>query len=132
MTELYRSEFLTVTTESAVLELRWSKQEPADYYAVVTAKAVVATLDQHFASYPGPPLRVLVDVSAISRPYPRGTACYARWLVDNRQRIQIRAVGIVATSFLVRTALTAAVLVPGLKIKSFSDRGEALAYLDAG
>jgi hypothetical protein len=97
---------------------------------VQTARDVVKALDAHFATRTGSQVRVLVDVSAVTRPYPRGTAAYARWLVENRARI--RLVGIVATSFLVRTALTAAVLVPGLRIKSFSDRAEARAYLEAG
>jgi hypothetical protein len=52
---------------------------------------------------------------------------YARWLVDHRANV--RAAAVVASSFLVRTAITAAVVLPGLKVRGFKDEREAEAYL---
>ena len=124
MQELFRNPYMTATLAGDRVTLAWKQQEPDDDHAVATAQAVVKALE----SAPAPrPFTVLVDVRPVSRPFPRATGLYARWLVDHRANV--RAAAVVASSFLVRTAITAAVVLPGLKVRGFKDEREAEAYL---
>jgi hypothetical protein len=70
---------------------------------------------------------VLVDLMVVKKTFPRATAAYTQWLLGHRARIKA---GAFATgSFMLRTAVSAAMLVPGLTMKGFSDLEDAKKFL---
>jgi hypothetical protein len=128
MTELFRTDYLTVTLDGSLLTLGWSREEPSDEHSVATAKQTQAVLDKHLADNPGVRLRVLVDLMVVKKTFPRATAVYTAWLLSHRASV---IGGAFATkSMIMRAFLAGAVLVPGITMKGFSDLGDAKKFLD--
>ncbi|MGZ3417833.1 MAG: STAS/SEC14 domain-containing protein [Polyangiales bacterium] len=129
MPELYRNDYMTVTADEPKdwVILSWSREEPSDEHSVGTAKAVQVALDKALVDHPNTNVLVLVDLMVVKKTFPRATASYTQWLLSHRSRIKA---GAFATgSFLLRTAVSAAMIVPGLTMKGFSDLDDAKKFL---
>ncbi len=126
-TELYRNDYMTVIHEAGHLILAWTREEPNDEHATATAKEVTKALDAESAAHPGEKFYVLVDLTVVKKTFPRATATYTQWLIGHRDRIKAGAFA--TKSFMLRTAVSAAMLVPGLTMKGFADVHDAKAFL---
>ena len=128
MTELYRNDYMTVTEDAGWLTLAWTREEPSDEHSVVTAKAVTKALDAQLDRAVGKYL-VLVDLMVVKKTFPRATAAYTQWLLSHRDRVKA---GAFATgAFILRTAVSASMIIPGVTMKGFSNLVDAKAYLRA-
>jgi hypothetical protein len=126
-TSLYRSEYLSVDVEGDLVTLAWSHEEPDDAHATETARQVTAVLEQYLGAHPGQPLRVLADLTVVKGSFPRASAAYTGWLL--KHRAVVRAGAFATRNLLLRMALKAATLVPGLTMRGFSDAQAARAFL---
>jgi hypothetical protein len=127
MPELYRNDYMTVTENDGQVTLSWSREEPNDEHSVGTAKEVTKALDGALAANPDAKVLVLVDLMVVKKTFPRATAAYTQWLIGHRARIKA---GAFATgSFILRTAVGAAMIIPGLTMKGFSNLEDARAFL---
>ena len=127
MPELYRNDYMTVTETDGQVTLSWSREEPNDDHSVGTAKEVTKALDKALTDNPDAKVLVLVDLMVVKKTFPRATAAYTQWLVGHRSRIKA---GAFATgSFILRTAVSGAMLIPGLTMKGFSNLDDARAFL---
>ena len=126
-TELLRTDYLTLTEDGERITLAWHREEPNDDHSVATAEVVKRHLDAFVAAHPGEKRKMLVDLLCVKKTFPRGTAAYTGWLIAHRA--QIRGGAFVSKSLLLRAGVSAALLVPGLTMKGFSDLGEANAFL---
>jgi hypothetical protein len=128
MPELYRNDYMTVTETDGQVTLSWNREEPNDEHSVGTAKEVTKALDAALAALkPDAKVLVLVDLMVVKKTFPRATAAYTQWLVGHRGRIKA---GAFATgSFILRTAVSGAMLIPGLTMKGFSNLEDARAFL---
>ncbi len=126
-TELLRNDYLTLTEDGETIVLGWHREEPDDNHSVATAEVVKKHLDAFVASHPGERRKMLVDLLCVKKTFPRGTASYTGWLISHRALI--RGGAFVTKSFLLRAGVSAAVLVPGLTMKGFSDLADANAFL---
>src|SRR4051794_18035770 len=129
MPELYRNDYMTVTADEPQdwVILSWSREEPSDEHSVGTAKAVTAALDKALVEHPGRKMFVLVDLMVVKKTFPRATAAYTQWLLGHRA--DIKAGAFATGSFLLRTGVSAAMIVPGLTMKGFSDLEDAKKFL---
>ena len=127
VTELYRNDYMTVTDERGRLTLAWQREEPDDSHAVATAQAVRQALDAHLDAHEGERWSVLVDLVVVRKSFPRSTASYTAWLLGHRARVKGGA--FVTKNILLRAGISAAVIVPGLTMKGFSDLGDAHVFL---
>jgi len=128
VTELYRNDYMTVTLDGVRLTLGWTREEPGDDHAVKTADAVKKALDDFIAQHPGEKCTVMVDLTPVKRTFPRAIASYTTWLLGHRA--SIRGGAFVTKSLMLRAGISAAVLVPGLTMKGFSDVEDARKFLD--
>jgi len=127
MPELYRNDYMTVTETDGQVILSWSREEPNDEHSVGTAKEVSKALDKALADHPGQKFLVLVDLMVVKKTFPRATAAYTQWLLGHRA--QIKAGAFATGSFILRTAVSAAMIIPGLTMKGFSSLDDAKAFL---
>lgn len=127
MPELYRNDYMTVTADEGWVILSWSREEPSDEHSVETAKAVQKALEAEMGAHKGEKFLVLVDLTVVKKTFPRATAAYTQWLLGHRD--QIKAGAFATKSFMLRTAVSAAMLVPGLTMKGFADLDEAKKFL---
>ena len=127
MTELYRNDYMTVALDGVRLTLGWTREEPGDDHAVGTADAVKKALDAFLAQHAGEKYAVLVDLTPVKRTFPRAIAAYTTWLLGHRSNI--RGGAFVTKSLMLRAGISAAVLVPGLTMKGFSDVDDARKFL---
>ena len=127
MAEVLRNDYLAVTGEDDFLTLAWHKEEPDDAHATATAETVTGALEGLFAKDRNRRFRVLIDLIAVRKTFPRAIATYATWLVSHKG--QIRAGAFATKSMLLRAAVSAAVLIPGLTMKGFSDLDQAKAFV---
>ena len=127
MTELYRNDYMTVTLDGVRLTLGWTREEPGDDHAVKTADAVKKSLDAFLGEHAGEKYSVMVDLTPVKRTFPRAIASYTGWLLGHRS--SIRGGAFVTKSLMLRAGISAAVLVPGLTMKGFSDLDDAKKFL---
>ena len=127
MPELYRNDYMTVTETDGQVTLSWTREEPSDEHSVGTAKAVTAALDKALSENPGIKVLVLVDLMVVKKTFPRAIAAYTQWLLGHRA--QIKAGAFATGSFILRTAVSGAVIIPGLTMKGFSSLEDARAFL---
>jgi hypothetical protein len=92
-----------------------------------TIKADQAALDKALVEHPGKKVLVLVDLMVVKKTFPRATAAYTQWLLGHRS--DIKAGAFATGSFLLRTGVSAAMIVPGLTMKGFSDLEDAKKFL---
>ena len=125
--ELYRNDYMTVTENDGWLILAWTKEEPDDTHSVGTAKAVAAALDAQIERAAGRKFLVLVDLMCVKKTFPRATAAYTQWLLGHRAHVKA---GAFATGgFILRTAVSASMIIPGVTMKGFSTLEDAKSYL---
>lgn len=127
MPELYRNDYMTLVEADGQLTLSWSREEPNDEHALGTARAVTKALDDHMHHAQGKKFLVLVDLMVVGKTFPRATAAYTQWMLGHRDKIKAGAFA--TRSFLLRTAVSAAMIVPGLTMKGFSNLDDAGAFL---
>lgn len=123
MRELFRDDYLVITEDEGVATLKWLQEEPDDAHAVATAGKVREVIEAELAREPKQSIAVVADLTVVKRTFPRATAAYASLLLAHRDRV---LGGAFATkSLLLRTAITAATLIPGTSIKGFSSADDA-------
>ena len=127
MTELYKNAYMVTSADADLVSLVWSREEPDDEHAAATAQAITVELSRFADAHPGQRIKFLLDLSVVSRTFPRATAGYASWMLGNRSRI--KGVAFCTRSFLLRAGVSAALLVPGLKVKGFKDPDAARVFL---
>ena len=126
--EIYRNDYMTTTVDGDRLTLHWDREEPNDAHAAQTARAVTAAIDAYLGSHAAERVAVLVDLLVVKKTFPRATATYTAWMLGHRARI--RGGAFVTKSLILRASVAAALIVPGLTMKGFSDLREAEAFLD--
>ncbi|MFN7133508.1 MAG: hypothetical protein ACK4N5_15635 [Myxococcales bacterium] len=127
MTELYRNDYMAATLDADLLTLAWRCEEPDDEHAVETVKQLTRALDAHLAASPGIKVNVLVDLVPVKRNYPKAVSTFSAWMLGKRHHV--RAGAFATKSLMLRAALSAAALMPGLTAKGFSDAESALRFL---
>jgi len=127
MPELYRNDYMTVTETDGQVTLSWTVEEPNDEHSVGTARAVTKALDKALADNPGIKVLVLVDLMVVKKTFPRATAAYTQWMLGHRA--QIKAGAFATGSFILRAAVSSAMLIPGLTMKGFSSLEDAKKFL---
>lgn len=127
--ELYRNDYMTVREDDGYLILAWTKEEPSDEHSVGTAKHVTAALDKNMERAAGRKFLVLVDLMCVSKTFPRATAAYTQWLLGHRA--QVKAGAFATGSFILRTAVSASMIIPGITMKGFKNLDDAKAYLQS-
>ena len=127
MPELYRNDYMTVTETDGQVTLSWTREEPSDEHSVGTAKQVTAALDKALAENPGIKVLVLVDLRVVKKTFPRATATYTQWLLGHRA--QVKAGAFATGSFILRTAVSASMIIPGITMKGFKNLDDARAFL---
>lgn len=130
MTELFASEYLTVTVDPrGLVSLVWSKEEPSDEHAVETAKKVTRALTDYAEANPGRKVSALIDLTPVKKNFPRAIAAYASWVTGHRDRLI--GGGFATKSLILRASLTAASLIPGVSIKGFGKAEDARAFAES-
>ncbi|GAC1587622.1 MAG: hypothetical protein NVS3B20_15970 [Polyangiales bacterium] len=127
--DLFHNDFMRLTVDANIITLVWDREEPSDDHSVQTAHLATAALNEYLAKYPSPRPAILVDLTAVKRNFPRATAAYATWLLVHRGAI--RGGAFATKSFVLRAGISAAMLVPGLTMKGFSDAASAQAFVRA-
>ena len=127
MTELFKSEYLTVTVDPrGLVSMVWSAEEPSDDHAVQTAHAVTRALSGYADANPGRKVAAYIDLMPVKKNFPRAIAACAGWVKGHRERLTGAAFA--TRSLLLRASLSAAALIPGLSVKGFGKADDARRY----
>ena len=126
-TELYRNEYMQATIDGDRITLHWDREEPDDAHAIQTARAVTAAIDERRKEHPNERFTVLVDLLVVKKTFPRATATYTAWLLGHRS--VLRGGAFATKAMLLRASVAAALIIPGLTMKGFSDLQDAEAFL---
>lgn len=127
MRDLYRNEYMAATLDENLLTLAWSREEPSDDNAVQTVEELTGALDEFLRNEPDTRVDVLIDLVAVRKNYPKAISAFSTWVLGKRHHV--RAGAFATKSLLLRAALTAAAMMPGLTVKGFGDAESARKFL---
>ncbi len=127
MRDLYRNEYMAATLDGTLLKIAWSREEPSDDNAVQTIQQLTRALDEHLRSEPDIKVDVLIDLVVVKKNYPKAISAFSSWMLGKRHHV--RAGAFATKSLLLRAALSAASMMPGLTAKGFGDSDAALKFL---
>lgn len=127
MRDLYRNEYMAATLDETLLTIAWSREEPSDDNAVETVHQLTRALDDHLRNEPDTRVDVLIDLVVVRRNFPKAISAFSSWMLGKRHHV--RAGAFATKSLLLRAALSAASMMPGLTAKGFGDAESARKFL---
>ena len=110
-----------------LLTIAWSREEPSDDNAVETVHQLTRALDDHLRNEPDTRVDVLIDLVVVRRNFPKAISAFSSWMLGKRHHV--RAGAFATKSLLLRAALSAASMMPGLTAKGFGDAESARKFL---